>query len=84
MNEIGEINKEGEIATKLNEVIRAVNNLKCVGEKVSEEVPIYETLSHNDALIISKDEDGVLVARNRLGDVQLERVKYPEGTDRGE
>ena len=74
MDEIGEINKEGEIATKLNEVIRAVNNLKCV----EEEVPIYETLNHNDMLIISKGEEGLLVAINHLGDVQLKRVKYPK------
>ena len=63
-----------DVAMKLNEVIRAVNNLKCV----EEEVPIYETLNHNDVLIISKDEEGLLVASNHLGDVQLKRVKYPE------
>ena len=63
-----------DLATKLNEVIRAVNNLKCV----EDEVPIYETLSHNDVLIISKGEDGLLVASNHLGSVHLERVKYPE------
>ena len=64
----------GAIKEKLNEVIRAVNNLKCV----EEEVPIYETLSHNDALIISKGEEGVLVATNHLGGVELKRVKYPK------
>ena len=63
-----------DLAVKLNEVIRAVNNLKCV----EEEIPIYETLNHNDVLIISKGEEGVLVASNHLGDVQLKRVKYPE------
>ena len=59
---------------KLNKVIRALNNLKCV----EEEVPIYETLSHNDVLIISKGGEGVLVATNHLGSVELKRVKYPK------
>ena len=62
-----------DLATKLNEVIRVVNNLKYT----EKEEPIYETLSTNEVLIISKNKEGVLVACNRLGVVQLERVKYP-------
>ena len=59
---------------RLNEVIRVVNKLKCV----EEELPIYETLRHNDVLILSKSEDGLLVASNRLGGVKLERIKNPK------
>lgn len=64
----------GEIRDKLNELIRVVNGLKCV----ENEVPIYETLSHNDVLIISKSDEGLLVASNHSGSVQLKRVKYPK------
>lgn len=64
----------GDMWGKLNEVIRAVNEQKCV----EEEEPIYETLNHNDVLIISKSEAGYLVASNYLGDVQLKRIKYPK------
>ena len=72
------IRVEREVATKLNEVIRAVNSLKYI----EKDEPIYETLNINEALIISKDKEGVLVASNRLGVVRLERVKYPkEGDD---
>jgi len=71
---IEEINVEGALAEKINELVKAVNGLKCV----ESEVPIYETLSRNDVLIISKSEEGLLVARNHLGSVQLERVKYPK------
>ena len=60
---------------KLNEVIRAVNNLKCV----EEEEPIYEVLTSGDCLVISKNEDGLLVAYVIGGKMELRRVKYPEG-----
>ena len=63
-----------DLCGKLNEVIRAINNLKCV----EEEQLIYETLSHNDVLIISKSDEGLLVATNHLGSVELKRVKYPK------
>jgi ribosomal protein L22 len=59
---------------KLNEVIRAVNGLKCV----EEEEPIYEVLDKYECLIISKNEEGLLVACNTGGIVELERVKYPK------
>ena len=42
------------------------------------EEPIYETLGDNDVLIISKNEEGLLVVSNRNGNVQIKRVKYPE------
>jgi len=61
-----------DVKEKVNELVRVVNKLKCV----EEELPIYETLCHNDILIISKSKDGLLVAGNRLGGVQLERIKY--------
>ena len=83
MDKIEEIKEEkirieGEIAAKLNEVIKTVNNF-IYTEK---EEPIYETLNINEVLVISKDKEGVLVASNHLGVVQLERVKYPkEGED---
>lgn len=73
--EIQDIDLELEdVKEKVNELVRAVNNLKCVDE----EVPIYETLAHNEVLIISKGEEGVLVATNHLGSVELKRVKYPK------
>lgn len=62
------------VAEKLNEIIQIIDNLKCV----EEEVPIYETLAPNECLIISKDDDGLLVATNRLGTVDLKRVPFPE------
>ena len=62
------------IAEKLNAVIQVVNNSKCA----EIEEPIYETLDDNDVLIISKNEEGLLVVSNRNGNVQIERVKYPE------
>ena len=65
----------GAIVNRLNEVIRAVNDLK----RVDEEQPIYETLSPSDILILSKSEEGLLIAVNDgNGRLQLERVKYPE------
>ena len=80
MTKIEELNLEetrlvgSPVAEKLNEVIQVVNNLKCV----EEEIPIYETLAPNECLVISKDDDGLLVATNRLGTVHLERVPFPE------
>jgi len=60
-----------EIRDKLNEVIQVVNRLRCV----EEEKPILETLAPGECLIISKDEEGCLVARNFGGEVHLEKVK---------
>ena len=62
------------IWTKLNEVIRRVNKLK----SVDNEEPIFETLNQGNVLIISKSDEGVLVASNRCGSVELKRVKYPK------
>ena len=78
MDKIAELDYASEYSMahmwgKLNIVIQALNNLKCV----EKEEPIYETLNTNEVLIISKNKEGVLVACNRLGVVQLERVKYP-------
>ena len=42
-----------DVKEKVNELVRAVNNLKCV----EEEEPIYEVLSSGDCLVISKNED---------------------------
>jgi len=74
MKKIEEINVEGALAEKINELVRAVNGLKCV----ESEVPIYETLNHNEVLIISKSEEGLLVATNHLGAVELKKVQYPK------
>ena len=60
--------------SKLNAVIRAINGLRCQ----EKEEPIYETLGHNEILIISKSEKGLLIVSNRYGEVKLERVKYTE------
>ena len=59
---------------KVNIVIQALNNLKCV----EEEEPIYEVLDKYECLIISKNEEGLLVACNTCGIVELKRVKYPK------
>ena len=80
MNKMGELDYASEhsagriIWGKLNEVIRAVNNLKCV----EEEEPIYEVLSPGDCLVISKNEEGLLVACIMGGKMELRRVKYPK------
>ena len=59
---------------KLNNVIRAINGLRCQ----EKEEPIYEVLNPYDCLLISKNEDGILVACNdEKGKVHLERVPYP-------
>ena len=63
-----------QLKDKVNELEKVVYSLKCVGI----EEPIYETLGDNDVLIISKNEEGLLVVSNRNGNVQIERVKYPE------
>ena len=75
LRDTGEDPSLDDLRDKLNEVIRVMNSLKCV----EEEEPIYEVLNPNAVLIISKNEDGLLVACNsNLGDVRLERVKYPK------
>ena len=59
---------------KLNNVIQAINSLRCQ----EEEEPIYEVLNPYDCLLISKNEDGILVAcSDEKGKVHLERVAYP-------
>ena len=59
---------------KLNDVIRAINNLRCQ----EKEEPIYEVLNPYDRLLISKNEDGILVAcSDEKGKVHLERVPHP-------
>lgn len=74
--EIQDIDLELEdVKEKVNELVRAVNNLKCV----EEEEPIYEVLTSGDCLVISKNEDGLLVAYVIGGKMKLRRVKYPEG-----
>jgi hypothetical protein len=42
------------------------------------EIPIYERLAEGECLVILRDEDGVLVACNKKGDVALKRVPYPK------
>ena len=63
-----------QLKDKVNELEKVVFDLGCI----ESEKPIYETLGDNEVLIISKSEGGFLVASNRLGSVELERVKYPE------
>ena len=70
-----------EIANKINELVRAINNLRCQ----EKEEPIYEVLNPYDCLLISKNEDGILVARSdEKGKVHLERVSYPSEDSEGE
>ena len=79
MKKISELDTEkvhslDDVRDKLNEVIRAIDRLKCV----EEEIPILETLAPGECLIISKDEEGCLVARNFGGELRLEKVKESE------
>lgn len=71
-----EVHSLNDVRNKLNEVIRAVDHLKCVDE----EIPVLETLAPGECLIISKDEEGCLVAHNFGGEVRLEKVKESEKT----
>jgi hypothetical protein len=60
-----------DIREKLNEVIEVVNSLEYVGE----EIPIFEKIADGESLIISRGEDGLLVASNIGSKVTLSRVK---------
>ena len=71
-----EVHSLDDVRDKLNEVIRAVGHLKCVDD----EMPVLETLAPGECLIISKGEEGCLVARNFGGEVRLEMVKESEKT----
>ena len=84
MNKIKELllfGDEKELRIKINELVQAINNLRCQ----EKEEPIYEALNPCDCLIISKNEEGILVACNdEKGKVHLERVPYPSEGDKGE
>lgn len=41
------------------------------------EEPIYEKLRPNECMIVSKDDDGILVACNKDGYIKLKRIPYP-------
>jgi len=45
---------------------------------MNDDEPIYEKISQGECMIISKGKDGVLVACNKNGDIELKRVKYPK------
>ena len=47
-------------------------------DKVKKEIPIYERLAKGECLVILRDDDGVLVACNKNGDIALKRVPYPK------
>ena len=47
----------------------------------SEETPIYETLKPNEGMFISKNRNGILVAYNRGGTIDMERIPYPSERD---
>ena len=46
-------------------------------DRPKKETPIYERLAKGECLVIMRDEDGVLVACNKDGDVALKRIPYP-------
>ena len=71
-----EIHSLDDVRDKLNEVIRAVDRLKCVDD----ERPVLDSLAHGDCFLISMSEDGLLVACNKDGEVRLEMVKESERT----
>lgn len=43
-----------------------------------DEIPIYQKISPGEVLIISKDEDGFLVAENKDGSINIRRVRFSE------
>jgi hypothetical protein len=47
-------------------------------DKIKKEIPIYERLAKGECLVILRDDDGVLVACNKNGDIALKRVPYPK------
>lgn len=47
-------------------------------DRAKKETPIYERLAKGECLVIMRDEDGVLVACNKDGDVALKRIPYPK------
>lgn len=49
-----------------------------MSEKEKKEIPIYEKIAPNECLIISRDEDGILVACNKNGEIDIKRVSYPK------
>ena len=63
-----------EQKSQINEVIQAVGHLKCVDD----EMPVLETLAPGECLIISKDEEGCLVACNKKGELALRKIKGGE------
>lgn len=48
-----------------------------MAERNEEEEPIYERLSPNECLIISRDNKGILVVCNKDGDIEVKRISYP-------
>jgi hypothetical protein len=62
-----------DMAKNLEETAR--NILEGKGD--SSEAPIYEILKPNESLIISRNEEGILVACNRNGEVEIKRILYP-------
>ena len=52
-------------------------------DKVKKEIPIYERLADGECLVILRDEDGILVACNKKGDIALRRVPYPKREESG-
>lgn len=55
----------------LRDAVNELGNLQGVKEILKQ---IYETLGPDECLIISKSEEGLLVARNEDGKVILERI----------
>lgn len=81
MKKISELDTEkvhslDDVRDKVNEVVRAIDRLKCV----EEERPVLEGLCEGECFLISMSEDGLLVACNKDGEVRLRRVKESEKT----
>ena len=81
IEKLGKEFSETELLITINGLVQAINGLRCQ----EKEEPIYEVLNPYDCLLISKNEDGLLVAcSNEKGKVHLERVPYPSEVDKGE
>lgn len=49
-----------------------------MSEKEKKDIPIYEKIGKDECLIISRNEDGILVACNKDGEIDIKRVSYPK------
>jgi len=42
-----------------------------------DDIPIYEKIAPGECLIISRNKNSILVACNKDGDIEINRISYP-------